>query len=205
MEPKILNNNILISSTTYFENTAKAVPPSTSSPNGKIVVVAGEPRDKVKIFHRSIYDSSGNIDTNIQTGEQPFPLGSPTRAVGTDNQIVRLKDGSLLAHKDSFVWDDIPSNPPAWFSEIVDGGGGMQKGQRGCLLFARSTDGGNSWKFHSVVDFATFLDGKYGYPQRHSNYPAIKYWIGGQDRTELYACPFTGFIYLISSPLASDL
>ena len=213
----LLENNFLIHSTPYFENTAKVIPPSPGCPQGKIVVVTGQPRTTAKLLHRPLYDHSGDIDTTSPTAEVSYPTGS-TKAIGTDNQIIRLQDGGLLAIKDSSIWDDISPNPPRWFKETITGSGD-RKGQRGGVLLFRSADCGDTWTLHSTIDSATFLDGKYGVPRpmdnngvtrdtwvaqhdpkdfkqgQHSD-GSLKWWIGGMDRTEIYACPFTGHIYL---------
>lgn len=198
MKPKILNFDFLIHGKPHFENSSRAIPPGPGCEGGRLIIVTGD-RGQGLILRRPLFNSFDKLDHSTPTATSEFPTGAPaTRSVATDNQIVRLKDGSLLALKDTFVWDDIPAaQQPAWVKngELVDGGGGMRKGQRGCPLLIRSTDCGDSWQFQSVIDFATILGGKYGYPQPHSD-PAKKYWVGGCDRTELYACPFTGFAYL---------
>ncbi len=208
-EPVALRDNIRLYDTPYFENTAKALPPSRRFPGGRIVVSAGQPRSTARLLSRPIYDADMQIDRVTPTTANPYPLLS-TQAIGTDNQIVRLKDGSLLAVKDSYLWDAFHGTPPGWSKEIVTGHGD-HPGQRGGLLFFRSTDGGASWKQHSTVDFATFLGGKYGVPrpmddaghadvapENQARRPdgSLRWWIGGIDRTEIYSCPFTGSVYV---------
>ncbi len=216
----MLANNLLIHGTRFFENTAKVIPPSNSCPNGKIVLVTGRP---AKLLERPLYDSTNNIDTTSITTEHDFPIGppiAPNQIVWTDNQLVRLKDGSLLAAKNSCVWDDIRPNPPVWFDEpLVYGCVSAQSRQRGSVHLFRSTDCGSCWPLRSIIDFATILNGKYGYP-RPSKFvnPHLPnsdvqtdvdpndqfidangnrlWWIGGGDRIEVYACPFTGYLYL---------
>jgi hypothetical protein len=217
----MLANNLLIHETAFFENTAKVIPPSNSCLKGKIVLATGRP---AKLLERPLYDSTNNIDTTSKTTEHDFPIGppitSPNQIVWTDNQLVRLKDGSLLAAKNSCVWDDIRPNPPVWFDEPrVYGCVSAQSRQRGSVHLFRSTNCGSSWQLRSIIDFATFLNGKYGYP-RPSKFvnPHLPnsdvqtdvdpndqdidangnrlWWIGGGDRTEVYSCPFTGYVYL---------
>jgi hypothetical protein len=175
MEPKILSENILIHQFPYFENTAKAVPPSKSFPTGSLVVVTGQPREKVKILYRPLYDTSGNIDMSSPTVESDFPVVPPSGteivklAIATDNQIVRLKDGSLLAEKDGYQWV------------------GTKSESLPRPLLARSTDNGKSWLSLPPVQFPAQWSGG-----------------GGCDRTELYACPFTGFVYLTTHAGSPD-
>ncbi len=216
----LLRNNIRIHSTPYFENTAKVVPPNAGCPRGKIVVSTGQPRNTAKLLHRPLYDQSGNIDTTSATAEVAYPTGS-TKAIATDNQIIRLPDGSLLAIKDAYIWDTIGTNPPPWINETVTGSGD-RKGQRAGVLLFHSTDCGTSWTLHSTIDFATLLGGKYGVPRPMDNsgntdvpesqqgkYPdgSRRWWVGGPDRTEIYACPFTKHLYVttrvISGPYKS--
>ena len=220
-----LRNDFLIHNTPYFENTAKVIPPSPGCPQGKIVLSTGQTNawNTGKILHRPLYDYSSNpvqIDTTSPTSEFSFvTLTDPTKAIATDNQTVRLNDGSLLIVRDGFSWDDISPNPPAWFNETVTGFGD-HKGQRGGPLIFRSTDCGVSWVLHSTIDLATLFGGKYGSPRpmddsgvtldkwimlgrapmnfRQGKYPdgSLKWFAAGADRTEVYVCPFTGHIYV---------
>jgi hypothetical protein len=207
----LLKDDFLIHSTPYFENTAKVIPPGPDCSQGRIVVSTGQTStwNTGKILHRPLYDRRGHIDTTSPTAEVDFPTGS-TKAIATDNQIVRVKDGSLLIVRDGFIWDDISPHPPEWFNETVTGFGN-HKGQRGGPLIFRSTDCGVSWVLHSTIDLATLLDGKYGFPRpmddagnvdvdpsKQGKYPdgSLKWFAAGADRTEVYVCPFTGFVYL---------
>jgi hypothetical protein len=208
---EVLPNDFLIHSTPFFENTAKAIPPGSSCPGGKIVINVGQVGgwNTGKLLHRPLFEPGGNIDTTSMTAEVAFPTGS-TKAVATDNQLVRLKDGTLLALRDGFIWDDISPNPPVWFNEIIDGFG-RHKGQRGGPLVFRSPDCGEHWTLYSTLDLATILGGKYGYPrpmaadgrvdvpvdqQGRDAEGNLLWFAAGADRTELYACPFTGHVYL---------
>jgi hypothetical protein len=208
LQATVLENNILIHPTAYFENTAQALAPSKLCPRGLIVVNPGQPRDEAKILTRPLIDDKGKIDFDTKTTAIAFPLRA-THALGTDNQIIRLKDGTFLAFRDAYFWDDIKPAPP-WSKELVSGSGDHAL-QRGGVLIFRSTDGGTTWAEFSAVDFGTFLGGKYGCPRpmddkgnadvpveqqgKHAN-GQRKWWVGGGDRTEVYACPFTGLIYL---------
>ncbi len=206
---KVLPNNILITSTPYFENTCKAVPPSPTNPGGSIAIVTGEPRPTAQLLRRPIYDSNGNIDRSTSTVVNAYPTGSEA-GIATDNQIVRMKNGNLLAVKNGYRWDTLKS-PPDWFDETIRGGAFDRTGHRGALLLFRSTDGGANWTLHASIDFATFLSGRFGIPRpmsdtndidvstdkqgKHAD-GSLKWYVGGGDRTELYACPFTGYVYM---------
>jgi hypothetical protein len=205
----LLPNNLLIHNFPYAENTAKAVPPGPACPLGGIAVATGQPRDTAQLLNRPLFRADGQIDTATASSGILYPTG-PDSAIATDNQIIRLKDGSLLVAKDSFLWGDI-SPAPVWFGETVTGSGD-HKGQRGGVQLFRSTDCGQTWTLHSAIDFGTFLGGKYGVPRplgktnadigvpfdQQTRHPdgSRRWWVGGQDRTEIYACPFTGLLYL---------
>jgi hypothetical protein len=204
-----LRDDIFIYPTPYFENTARVIPPGKAFPEGRIVVNAGQPRELAGILHRFLLDPQGRIDFTRKADVASFATG-PTKAQATDNQIVRLKDGSLLAFRDSYLWDEIKPKPPPWIKEIVSGSGD-HSGQRSGELVFRSVDGGATWTLISVIDFGVYLGGKYGVPRpmddkgnadvplaRQGRFPDghLKWWVGGLDRTEVYACPFSGCVYL---------
>ena len=210
----LLPNDFLIHNFPYFENTAKTIPPGPACPLGKIAIATGSPRNTAQLLSRPLYGPDGQIDITSSTTGVQYPTG-PNKAIATDNQIIRLKDGSLLVAKDGSIWDNISPNPPVWFNETITGSGDRKR-QRGGVLLFRSTDCGDTWTLHATVDFATLLDGKYGVPRpmgdadgdgddeadvpfdKQGKHPdgSLKWWIGGADRTEIYACPFTGHLYL---------
>jgi hypothetical protein len=212
-----LKDNLVVLKTPAFENTAQVIPPGKISAVGRIVMVTGAP---TKILRRPLYASNGKLNSLSATHESPFPT-TATTAVFTDNQIARLKDGSLLALKDGSAWSPLkPSRP--WSNELVTIHGKEHKGQRGAILLVRSTDAGATWRLHSTIDFGSLLEGKYGVPRpmddkgkidvspdeqgRHPN-GSPRWWVGGGDRYELYACPFTGNVYVstrvVSGPFKS--
>jgi hypothetical protein len=216
----VLANDFQIHATPFFENTAEVVPPGPGCPLGAVVVVPGQPRNSVTLLRRPLLTTltaGGALDTTSPTTEIAYPLG-PNQALATDNQIVRLKDGSLLVARDAYFWDTLLGG---WSAETVTGSGD-HKGQRGGILFFRSTDCGAHWTLFSTLDFGTFLAGKYGAPRpmnaagkadvppaEQGKHPdgSLKWWVGGGDRTEVYVCPFTGYVYLttrvVSVPFAS--
>lgn len=203
----MLANSLLLDDEPHFENTVKVVPPNRALPRGQIVVSLGS---QVKILRRALFDEHGNIDMASASIQEAFPIDS-TMGIGTDNQTVRLKDGSILIFRTGHIWSPI-NPPPAWFGETITSfASGEHKGQRGCEFFFRSTDGGDTWQLHSTLDFAYILGGKYGYPRPLSDkgeildspdgqgkYPdgSLKWYNGDGDRQEIYVCPFTGFVYL---------
>ena len=136
-------------------------------------MATGEPRSTAALLNRRLFGNSGNLDlATSSTKSAEYPIGS-TKAIGTDNQIIRLKDGSLLATKDSYDWDIIPLGTPQWFGEKVSGSGDCASSddldrchrQRGAILVFHSTDCGADWTLLSTIDSASLLGGKYGYPR----------------------------------------
>jgi hypothetical protein len=200
-----------------YENTVAVVPPGPRAPRGAVVVVTGGYARGTKILVRPLLDAKRGFDGKSRTREVDFPQG-PTVSVGTDNQIVRLADGTLLAEKDAFVWSPI-TPPPAWKDELVTGRTERRPQQRGSPVFFASRDEGSTWTLASVLDLAVLCDGRYGIPRPMTAAGAADvpveqqgvdgkgkryWWVGGADRTEVYACPFTGIVWcttrVISGP-----
>jgi hypothetical protein len=204
-----------------FENTAVVSPPGPSCPQGGVAFNLGQ--DNKTFLFRPLYGATSTVDTT--TGSVPVGVpSSDTVVVGTDNQVVRLADGSFLAERDAADWTPV-SPEPDWFGESpeVPGLVGPEPGNRGNPELYRSTDCGQTWQRHSVVDFALISGGVYGIPrplsdagqadsgcknQGHLADGSRRWWIGGMDRTELYSCPFTGNLYMAtritSGPLCTS-
>jgi hypothetical protein len=112
----MLNDDLLISPGSlfeFFENTAKVVPPRPGLSREMIAVQIGQPREG-KVLFRELYADGGEVILADPAATRSITLPYGTQmAPGTDNQLVRLNDGSLLAEKDTYVWDDV--NPkPVW-------------------------------------------------------------------------------------------
>lgn len=172
----LLKNDFPIHSTPYFENTAKVIPPLAGCPQGRIVVSTGQTSswNTGKILDRPLYGGSGHIDTTTPTIEVDFPTGS-TKAVATDNQIVRLKDGSLLIVRDGFIWDDISPNPPEWFIDLAT----LLGGKYG---FPRPMDDVRTLRAHDPKDYSVlyfnFIDPDYiDIPAETPSNTSVAYWI----------------------------
>jgi hypothetical protein len=215
----VLSNNTTLLQRSSFENSSKVAPPSTrpsaNCPNGRIALLQGQPEHgepgPITFAWRPLFDASGNIDTVSSPTEVAIPVMPVGVGVGTDNQMVRLKDGSLLAMKGGNSTN--ATNPPLLFANQTING---IKGNRGNLVFFRSTDCGASWQYLSSIDYGTFANGKYGFPrpqdvngkndvpcsEQGSDANGLKWWVGGGDRPELYACPFTGNVYVTERVLS---
>ena len=193
--PTVLSNNLILYSSSYFENTAKVVVPSAALPHGKIVVHLGQPRSSAGFISRDLVDAANDFAVNAAAVKFPYPLDPTTQINATDNQLIRLQDGSLLASKNGYIWSDL-SPKPAWFDT-----GSFQYGTnlfspraRNAVYIFRSTDGGLTWLLWSYIDSAAIEDGKYGWPQPNTG--PTGFGIGGFDRTELYQDPWTGDIFV---------
>lgn len=194
---------------TYYspwENTLAAIEPipGTSADKGRIVLSCGQNVD-FPIATRFLFKTDGTItDTGGNKVTVKFPE-LDSAAYGTDNQIIRLKDGSLLQMRNSNTWKAM-QDKPSWADTVIVG----KKGNRGSTMFWRSTDNGDNWQLHSIIDFGSKALQRFGAPRamnckgdadvalsKQCSDPAKdRWWIGGGDRPELYACPYTGTIYL---------
>jgi hypothetical protein len=194
-EPKVLKDDLILYDSPFFENTAKILPPNAVAPMGRIVLNLGQPRDQAGLVTRDLLDASGDFAESAPANKVPYPLDPATQSNATDNQIIRLQDGSLLASKNGYTWSDVTPRPE-WFDT-----GSFQYGTnlfspraRNAVYLFCSTDGGQSWELWSVIDSAVVAEGKYGWPQ--PNKGPTGFGIGGFDRTELYQDPWTGAIFV---------
>jgi hypothetical protein len=199
LNPKILADNVVLYTSSTWENTAKVLPPGVAlNPSGRIVLHIGEPRSSAGLVYRDLLDATGaTIATSAPTTYVPYPLDPSSQTNATDNQIIRLQDKSLLATKNGYVWSDLTPQP-AWFDTVdVTFSGAMgiktSKRARNAVLVFRSTDGGKSWTLWSLIDAAVIEKGDYGWPQGDGK---GNYSVGGFDRTEVYQDPWTQAIYV---------
>jgi hypothetical protein len=194
-QPKVLKDNLILYTSPFFENTAKVVVPSIIAPMGKIVLNLGEPRPDAGLVARDLLDGAGNFAANATANKVTYPLDPATQTNATDNQIIRLQDGSLLASKNGYTWSDV-TPAPEWFGTVINfEWDTVASGQgRNAVYLFRSMDAGQSWKLWSMIDAAVAADGKYGWPQPNNS--PTGFGIGGFDRTELYQDPWSGDIYV---------
>nr|HEX4316545.1 hypothetical protein [Kofleriaceae bacterium] len=193
--PKVLSENLVLYPGTYFENTCKVVAPTSAMPRGRVVLNIGQPRSVAGLVYRDLLDASSNLASAALGTRVPYPIDPATQFNATDNQIIRLQDGSLLALKNGYTTADV-SPPPPWFNTgSFQYGTSVFSGQaRNCVFLFGSTDAGSTWTLRSVIDSAVVEGGKYGWPQ--PNEGPTGFGIGGFDRTELYQDPYSGHIYV---------
>ncbi len=180
----------------FFENTAQVIAPHTNSacPTGQVVVSIGQ--DVVsgtthKAFYRNLYDFSGWYDSSAVTKEASFPISSQ-HELGTDNLLIKLKDGSLMAIRNGITWESVATKPAWWDKVTIQN---HPKGARVGAFVWRSTDCGKTWTRLSIIDPINYENGRYAVPRpTETGCPAGCY--GGWDRTEAYADPWTGYVYV---------
>src|SRR5690242_264010 len=133
----MLSDDFQVFSPPYWENTAIVIPPCPELPTGRIVISAGQYIEGIDVtgnrspvlLSRPLTDAAGNVDVTSPTTARPFEAG-PAGAIGTDNQIVRLRDGRLLAVRNGSVWSWPPwrspaqreerlANRPGWLDEWI--------------------------------------------------------------------------------------
>lgn len=205
-------NDFWVTFSQPWENTMAAVEPIPGSniTGGRLVLSCGQ-NVPFPIATRSIFKADGTIDAAGSPATVNFPA-LDSASYGTDNQIVRLKDGSLLQMRNSNTWKAL-KDKPYWDSYIIYG----KKANRGSTMFWRSTDNGDSWQLHSIIDFGEKALQKFAAPRpmnckgdadvaiadQCTNPAKEKWWFGGGDRPELYVCPYTGIIYLTTRVIAN--
>jgi hypothetical protein len=188
-----LKDNIHISASTYFENTCRVAGPTQQDPQGHIFVFPGEPRPILFVISRPIYDGSGAADVALSSSQER-QLEFPNYLYPhTDNQLVRRKDGTFVAVKACEYWK-APQNPTSWQQHSFQG----HEYYRGANVCWHGSATDTSWGVLGAADPFVFENGEYGHP-RDVNSPTGNV---GSDRPQLYACPFTGYLFLTARYLS---
>ena len=199
-------NNMVVTFYEPWENGMAAIEPTpgTNVPNGRLILSCGQ-NIAFPVIQKKIFDNENSTSVELLVASAiKFPELDSAQ-YGTDNQIVRLKDGSLLVMRSALIWKAM-DDKPAWNDYIING----HKGNRGAVLFWKSVDNGDNWELISTIDFGSKALEKYGIPRPmnckgDADVPLAKqctepgkdkWWIGGGDRPEFYACPYTGNLYL---------
>jgi hypothetical protein len=186
----------------HYENTSRVVPPGPNCANGRVALQTGQSGNPPHLpshlaASHLLFDPTNN-HFDVTSPPTTFDLDSVTpdkSLFATDNQMVRLKDGSLLLVRAGFTWATTPttsySNTPIKFS--TDLSAAPANGLRGAFGLFKSTDCGNSWALWQLIDFATLDGGKFGFPVPSS---AGGFQSDGPDRPEMYVDPFNGNVYI---------
>ena len=192
---KLLPDNIVLLDRAAFENTAQVVAPKAACPKGRIALLLGDPNDG--LIRRDLLGATNEIATTAATTAHAYPVPERTQLPWTDNQIIRLQDGSLIAIKKGAMWSDATPRPE-WFDKVDIGhfgGDGSSKRARNSVFVFRSTNFGQNWGFWSVIDTAVVAGGIFGWPQPTPG-QITPWWNGGFDMTWLYQDPWTRDIYV---------
>jgi hypothetical protein len=178
-----------------------------------------------KIITRPIYDAGGNFEFDesasilVDMPRSDDPAGDPYLGGHTDNKIVRNRHGDFLAMKNTACWKPVV-NPKPWQNvETYDARGPVTAvGMRGVHAIWRGHSpflgpigfGPLQWTVQGLADPFVFNGGSYGFPSaldddgkkldlahigEQTDNP-IKWANPGADRPEMYACPFTGYLYI---------
>jgi len=193
MTMQALSNNIEVKAGNYFETTCRVAPPPAGGGLGKIAIFPGQPRPALYAITRPIYDAAGNVDLDpassvVQQFDDPGYVGAHT-----DNQLVRQRDGSFLAMKACTYWKT-PANPQPWQALTFQG----HKYLRYAHVLWRNDPAQTNWPLQGSDDPFVLDGGRYGHPID----PKASTGNVGSDRPELYACPFTGYVYMTARYLA---
>ncbi|HMF99579.1 MAG TPA: hypothetical protein VKE96_35010 [Vicinamibacterales bacterium] len=172
-------------------------------------MLRGQPRPGEGVLRRPIYDDSGHVVLDASASSQES-FQNPGYVKGhTDNHLVRLKNGTLLAMKTCEYWKT-PENPMPW--QAVGSPVPYNHGTQVFWYPGARLGASFDWSMAGVADPFVFEGGKYGYPQaidssgnrltlatlnESGHWNDFASWKNaGSDRPELYACPFTGYLYL---------
>ena len=191
----VVANDFPIYTSAMFENTVQVVTPHRDCPNGRIILHTGSDRSTCGFVLRDLFDNSGAILTTAAAPPAMAYPFEPDQTNATDNQIIRLQDGTLLASKNGYIFSDLPQRPQ-WFDRfdiVFEGRSGEQTSQRArnAVFIFHSSDRGLTWKLRSKIDAAKVAGGEYGWPQFKwkKDDGLVHIGIGGFDRTELYQDP----------------
>jgi hypothetical protein len=155
-----------INSKHYYENTVNVIAPGENNncPNGKIIVMTGQPRPDRRMIISDLQTSEGKINTAKGTNVQ-LDIDPEFEKLATDNQIIKLKNGDLLAFKLGFLWKPITPKP-FWGDWLSDNTTDFKKMARDAIFIYKSKDCGASWTKVSVIDAAKIDKGQYGIPKK---------------------------------------
>src|ERR1700759_2806191 len=181
-----LKSDFILFHEATFENTAKVITPANGS-KGSIVMVCGQPRPGI-LVSRPLLNEKNEFNVGGNSAQLSMYAFKGIDSGATDNNIVHIKGNEVFAIKNGYTWNDITPHP-FWWSTIHTFKPAFPPGARNCVNMFRSSDGVH-WNFAGRIDAAKVGDGDYGVPQ------TAKGTIGGFDRTELAADPFSGTLFI---------
>jgi hypothetical protein len=194
-----------INSKHYYENTVNVIAPgkNTACPNGKIVVMTGQPRPDRRMIISNLMTNDGKINTSKGTDVQ-LGINENSGKLATDNQIIKLKNGDLLAIKLGFLWSSI--NPkPFWSDWVTDDVTDNKKMARDAIYVYKSSDCGETWAKVSTIDATKIDNGQYGIPkiskdddddEDNNGQNSTLYHSNGFDRQEVYYDEASNILYM---------
>jgi hypothetical protein len=201
----------------YYENTVAVIAPGENSKckNGKVIVMTGSKREDRRMIISDLYTGQANqqkLNTAIGT-DVTLGINSNIETLATDNQIVKLNDGSLLAIKLGFLWSNL--NPkPFWWNWYDSKESEYKPGTRDAMFVYKSMDCGATWDNISKIDAAKLDVGQYGVPRiedvddddkQDEDEDGKGLWhSNGFDRQEVYYDKWTEKIY-ITTQIASGV
>lgn len=143
-----------INSKYFYENSIAVIAPgeNRNCPNGKTIVMTGQKREDRRMIISDLYNANNKLNKNIGT-DVKLDINEETESLATDNQIMKLNDGSLIAVKLGFLWSPITPKP-FWWDWSSDNTTGYKKGARDAIFIYKSTDCGASWDNISKIDAA---------------------------------------------------
>lgn len=195
-----------INSKHYYENTVNVLAPgeNPACPYGKVIVMTGQKREDKRMIISNLLAADSSINTAHGTNIT-LPADASIETLATDNQIIKMNDGSLLAVKLGFLWSPI-SPKPYWGDLVSDHWSNYNKMARDGIFIYKSTDCGSTWTNISKIDAAKVGNGKYGAPIKadanddnvqDKNVQGELLWHSmGFDRQEVYYDKWTGKIYI---------
>ncbi|HXO20262.1 MAG TPA: hypothetical protein VOA87_10120 [Thermoanaerobaculia bacterium] len=130
-------------------------------------------------------------------------LAATDNFVSADNHVLRLPSGAWYL---SWLFSSSATLPsqPEWWDAVAANGSGLPAGSRGSMLQLTSSDCGAHWTRLPDVDSAVIDSGRWAWPQG-VNDDKTQPWVGGWDRQEVYADPFSSRLYVTVRAVSGTL
>ncbi|MCM3869212.1 MAG: hypothetical protein ND895_00770 [Pyrinomonadaceae bacterium] len=140
------------------EVQSTVIPPGLKSncPNGRLLISNDNRRDPGQIL---LVDANGLYGTPKSASFEALSIPD-TRILSNDHDLVTLNNGDVLYIRMGQTKKAL-SPKPIWFDsayKIVDGEEPWGPGARSAMLIWRSTDGGENFKFRSMIDLGVVDD-----------------------------------------------